>query len=128
MMEFYGRRMELQRFSRLPLAPKKVEAVAINASEDSVGYFENAAGKSVAAYWSEKGALTNINSILGSQWSDTQATGINAAGDVSGYGIVNGRYESFLLLKELAAAVDTAGYLVDSPLQHIIAASTIRAQ
>ena len=28
--------------------------MAINASEDSVGYFENAAGKSVAAYWSEK--------------------------------------------------------------------------
>jgi hypothetical protein len=62
---------------------------AINASGESVGYSLTASGEE-AVLWSSLGIATNLGAVLGSDWSDTQAVGINAVGDIVGYGEYNG--------------------------------------
>jgi hypothetical protein len=61
-------------------------AVAINASEHSVGYSKTASGGTEAVLWGPKGAATDLGAVLGSAWSDTEAVGINNLGDIIGYG------------------------------------------
>jgi hypothetical protein len=54
--------------------------------------------------------MTNIGGVLGSDWSDTKANGIDALGDITGTGKLNRVYEAFLLLRTNTPAVDTTGH------------------
>ena len=90
----------------------KAEAVNINSDGDTVGYYDNASNTGFAAYWNSAGKLTNLANILGSGWSDTNATGVDNVGDISGYGMLNGLDELFILVRTVAAP---SGYHVEIP-------------
>jgi probable HAF family extracellular repeat protein len=83
-------------------------ALAINDKGQSVGYADNAGGGTEAVLWQPSGKATNLGSILGSDWSNTKAVGINDLGDTIGYGdyhavSVSGTF-SFLLTPSTSAA------------------------
>jgi hypothetical protein len=81
-------------------------ANAINNNGKSVGYactivVSGNCTAYEAVLWQPSGKATNLSVILGSDWSNTQAVGINDAGDIVGFGAYNngtlkGTY-SFLL-------------------------------
>ena len=80
------------------------DAVAINASGHSVGYVETTSGDE-AVLWQPSGKATNLDGLLGPDWSNTQAVAINNAGDILGYGeYQGGQYPpgeyGFLLTKD----------------------------
>jgi hypothetical protein len=89
-------------------------ALAINNSGRSVGYACTAVsgGECVdteAVLWQSTGKATNLGALLGSDWSDTEAVGINDLGDIIGYGdynngTLNGTY-GFLLTPSAGAAI-----------------------
>jgi probable HAF family extracellular repeat protein len=87
--------------------PDLAQAVvsAINNAGESVGYFAADNG-SDAALWSPTGTVTNLNRILGSGWSDTEATGINNAGDIIGHGDYQDAQAAFLLMHVRGASSD----------------------
>ena len=80
-------------------------AVAINASEQSVGYADIPGGGTEAVLWQPSGKATNLgaSAILGSAWSNTQATGINNNGDIIGFGDYKGEIQGFLLTPAAAS-------------------------
>ncbi len=61
-------------------------ALALNNAGHSVGYADIAGGGSEAVLWQEGGTATNLGAILGSDWTNTEAVGINNVGDIVGYG------------------------------------------
>jgi hypothetical protein len=61
-------------------------ALAINNSAQSVGYADIAGGGTEAVLWGPLGHVTNLEKFLGPDWSNTEAVGINNAGDIIGYG------------------------------------------
>ena len=84
-------------------------ALAINDSGQSVGYADIAGGGTEAVLWQPSGKATNLGALLGSDWSNTEAVGINNLGDIVGYGhynngTVSGTY-GFLLTPAAATAV-----------------------
>ncbi len=81
--------------------PGTGNAVALDINSNGAGcgyYIDSTSGLSVAAYWSAKGVvLTNLATILGSSWSNTQAVGIGNNAYIVENGTVNGAQQSFLL-------------------------------
>jgi len=76
-------------------------ALALNDKGQSVGYADIAGGGREAVLWQPSGKATNLGKLLGPDWSDTEAVGINDLGDIIGYGhyakgTVSGTF-SFLL-------------------------------
>jgi hypothetical protein len=61
-------------------------ALAMNDKGQSVGYADVAGGGTEAVLWQLSGKATNLGAILGADWSDTRAVGINSVGDIVGYG------------------------------------------
>jgi probable HAF family extracellular repeat protein len=61
-------------------------AFALNDKGQSVGYADIAGGGTEAVLWQVGGKATNLGKLLGSDWSNTEAVGINNLGDIAGYG------------------------------------------
>jgi hypothetical protein len=81
-------------------------ALALNNKGQSVGYYDGGPGATVAALWSATGAVTDLDNILGSAWSNTEATGINNAGDIIGQGDDDNGAGFFLLMHVPSAMSD----------------------
>ena len=84
-------------------------ALAINNSGQSVGYADIAGGGKEAVLWQPSGKARNLGVLLGSDWTNTEAVGINNVGDIVGYGLYNngtvsGTY-GFLLTPSAGTAV-----------------------
>ena len=84
-------------------------ALALNDKGQSVGYADIAGGGTEAVLWQASGKATNLGALLGPDWSNTEAVGINNLGDIAGYGhynngTVSGTY-GFLLTPSATAAV-----------------------
>jgi hypothetical protein len=88
-------------------------ALALNNSGRSVGFSDTATG-SDAVLWSPSGKATDLGAVLGPAWSDTQAVGINNAGDIVGTGAFNGGTFGFLLTPHGANAWALASVSVAS--------------
>jgi probable HAF family extracellular repeat protein len=85
------------------------QALAINNSGHSVGYADIAGGKTEAVLWQPSGKATNLGNLLGIDWTNTKAVGINDVGDIVGYGqynngTLNGTF-GFLLTPSASTAV-----------------------
>jgi len=90
----------------------QAQAQAINDSGEVVGYYYNG-GTNEAALWSPTGKLRELDKILGPAWTDTDATGINNAGDIVGIGKYHrGNFESFLLMPVGGASSDRYNVIV----------------
>ena len=89
-------------------------ALAINDSGRSVGYActsvsDGACVDTEAVLWQSTGKATNLGGLLGPDWTNTEALGINDLGDIIGYGdynngTLNGTY-GFLLTPSAGAAI-----------------------
>ncbi len=72
-------------------------ADAINASEQVVGSAQTASGATHAFLW-QNGAMLDLNALISDpSWVLTEATAINHAGEIVGYGLHNGQTRAFLL-------------------------------
>jgi len=84
-------------------------ALAINNSGQSVGYADIAGGGTEAVLWQPSGKAMNLGAVLGSDWTKTEAVGINDVGDIVGYGNFNNGTNSgtfgFLLTPSAGTAV-----------------------
>jgi hypothetical protein len=85
----------------------------MNDKGQSVGYADVAGGGTEAVLWQASGKATNLDSILGADWSDTRAVGINGLGDIIGYGhyqtvSVSGTFSFLLTPSGAATAVSAA--------------------
>ncbi len=89
------------------------QALDLNNSGYSVGFVATPTGNE-ATLWSPKGTEIDLNRILGPAWWNTEATGINNAGDIvgNGYG-PGGGMTSFLLMH--AGGATSEHYSVKSP-------------
>ncbi len=58
--------------------------LAVNSKGQSVGYAEIPGGGTEAVLWQASGKATNLGRLLGSDWSNTEAVGINNVGDIVG--------------------------------------------
>jgi hypothetical protein len=65
------------------------QALAMNNSGKSVGFADIAGGGKEAVLWQPSGKPTNLGGLLGSDWTNTEAVGINNVGDIVGYGLFN---------------------------------------
>jgi hypothetical protein len=74
-------------------------------------------------YWGARGHATNLNTILGSAWTDTVAYN---AGDIVGTGNYNGLMEAFELIRVKAAGAWTSTHYVESH-DNVLAASAVHA-
>ncbi len=81
-------------------------ANAINNAGQSVGVSQTASGDYEAVLWSPKGTARDLDNILGSAWSNTQAVGINGYGDIIGLGDYQGQIQAFLLMHVSGASSD----------------------
>jgi hypothetical protein len=86
-------------------------ALAINDDGKSLGYADIEGGGTEAVLWQPSGKATNLGALLGSDWTDTEAVGINDLGDIVGYGdyqngTVSGIY-GFLLTPSDGTGVST---------------------
>ena len=84
-------------------------ALALNEKGQSVGYADIAGGGTEAVLWQASGKATNLGALLGPDWSNTEAVGINNLGDIIGHGdyqngTVSGTY-GFLVTPSAATAV-----------------------
>ncbi len=69
--------------------------------------------------------MTDLGAILGSAWSNTEATYINNAGDILGNGLDHNIQSAFeLLWVPNAGATDSGRYIAESP-HNVLAASAI---
>ncbi len=68
------------------------EALALGGNGMIVGF-----SGAEAALWNAQGHVTDLGAILGSGWSDTEATAINASDQIVGFGFHNGVVQGFLL-------------------------------
>ena len=75
-------------------------ATAISGPGVIVGWSQTHAGTQ-ASVWYPNGHLRNLNALIpsGSGWMLVQAFGVNAGGQITGYGIHNGRTHAFLLTR-----------------------------
>jgi len=81
---------------------------AINASRYSVGFTVTAGGGVEAVLWSPSGTATNLAAVLGPQWTNTGAVGINEQGDIVGSGVYDGGGYGFLLTPVSASPLSAA--------------------
>ncbi len=100
------------------------EALSINKAGAAVGYVEDSANVTTAMYWGPRGHAASLNTILGSAWTDTVATGINNAGDIVGTGNYNGLMEAFELIPVKAAGAMDSTHYVESH-HNVLAASAV---
>ena len=56
-----------------------------------------------AMLWSPTGSPTDLAAILGQNWSHTEATEIDASGDIVGHGYYERKFASFLLMNSGSA-------------------------
>ncbi len=101
-------------------------ALALNNLNETVGYC-NVGGEDVATKWTSAGAAINLNRILGSAWTNTEAAGINNAGDICGTGTDNGIQSAFELLWVPKAGAADGGTYVNPANHGALAASAIHA-
>lgn len=76
------------------------EAKDVNDAGLAVGNLQTIAGSpAVASLWNPDGSVLDLNSLLpgGSGWTLRSAEGINASGDIVGYGAFNGATRAFKL-------------------------------
>ncbi len=103
------------------------EDVAINYKGQSVGC---AGGQAVL--WSAAGVETDLVPLLGSPapgWLDTEALGINNAGDIFGSGeLNNGNSEAWELIWHPATSADTTGHYTAVEHHNILAASAFHTK
>ncbi|NPV45939.1 MAG: DUF3466 family protein [Armatimonadetes bacterium] len=78
------------------------EGLGINSEGTIVGRSKQADGKYRAFIWDETNGLRNLNDLVdpGSGWTLIRATRINDAGQITGFGIVNGEQHAYLLIPE----------------------------
>jgi probable HAF family extracellular repeat protein/autotransporter-associated beta strand protein len=82
----------------VPAGEQNSYANAINASGIIVGTADDADGNYIAFIYEDQ-TMTNLNGLISpsSGWTLESAEGINAAGDIVGYGLINGNENAFLL-------------------------------
>lgn len=85
---------------RLPVLPETLGgvAVSINDHDQVVGYSTGAITHAVL--WTENAGVQDLNQLIGnnnSQWTLLMAGAINNAGQIIGYGVINGENHAFLL-------------------------------
>ncbi len=85
------------------------QAYAINDAGWSVGF-----SGADAMLWSPSGKATDLDAVLGSAWSDTDAVGINDSGDIIGYGDYDGGVYGFLLTPATTPALAAAFLSADA--------------
>ena len=85
-------------------------ATAISGPGVIVGWSQTHAGTQ-ASVWYPNGHLRNLNALIpsGSGWMLQQAFGVNAGGQITGYGIHNGRTHAFLLTRTARPLAPAAG-------------------
>ncbi len=72
-------------------------ADAINASEQVVGWANTASG-AMHAFLSQNGSMIDLNTLISDpSWTLIEATAINDAGQIVGWGILNGQVRGYLL-------------------------------
>jgi probable HAF family extracellular repeat protein len=73
--------------------------LGINAKQEVVGRLDLAGGTTSAFYWSRGTGMVDLNSLLdpASGWRLLSATGINNSGQITGFGIREGRVRGFVL-------------------------------
>ena len=73
-------------------------ALGVNDSGDVVGFSNTGAGGNHAFLY-RNGLMIDLNSLIdpGSGWTLDSANGINAAGQITGYGEINGQVHAFVL-------------------------------
>ncbi|MBT4821659.1 MAG: cadherin-like domain-containing protein, partial [Lentisphaerae bacterium] len=73
-------------------------ALGVNAGEKVVGWAEDTQGNKVAMLWDRYGGV-NLNTMIDSSsgWTLETATAINDAGQITGYGLHQGRKQAFVL-------------------------------
>jgi hypothetical protein len=99
------------------------EALAINATKYTVGFFDGNSG-TVAALWNPEGGVTNLDAILGSGWTDTVATGIANDRSIVGHGDLNGSAAAFELIWTPAGVPEaSAGHYAD--VRHSVSGALI---
>jgi probable HAF family extracellular repeat protein len=71
----------------------------INDSNQIVGFSNTATSASDAILWTQKGGMKDLNSLIppNSGWALVLANSINNAGQITGYGTINGANHAFLL-------------------------------
>ena len=110
---------------KLPGIAAEVFPNAINDRDAVVGdEYDGSNNQYVAVRWSKTGKVMDLQTILGSGWSDTQATGINDAGDICGNGIYNGVGLAWELLWVPSSAPD-GGYYVNAGSHSILHAPIV---
>ncbi len=102
------------------------EAMAINKTGASVGYCYGSFGYA-ATHWSATGKVLDLQTILGPGWTTTQATGINDAGDICGYGVDNGVHSAWELLCVSKAGSTDNGSYVNAASHDVLTASAVHA-
>jgi probable HAF family extracellular repeat protein len=80
------------------LGGSNMEAVAINATGQVVGYGTTAAGADHAWLWQSSTGMTDLNTLIppNSGWVLTEAYGINNNQQIVGQGTINGQSHAFL--------------------------------
>jgi hypothetical protein len=80
------------------------EALAINGPGQIVGFSDTANGMDAVLWDASTGVGADLAGILGSDWTNTQATGINDVGDIVGFGTFMGSgTEGFLMIPTASA-------------------------
>jgi probable HAF family extracellular repeat protein len=71
----------------------------INDSNQIVGFSSTATSASDATIWTQKGGMQDLNNLIppNSGWVLVLANSINNAGQITGYGTINGEDHAFLL-------------------------------
>lgn len=98
---------------------------ALNDRGQVVGFSQTASGVEHAFLW-ENGTLTDLNSLLpaNSGWELLGAQFINNAGQVAGYGLLNGQHSRFLLNTRSAnqppVAIPGADQTLECPAQVVL--------
>ncbi len=74
-------------------------AFAINDSSEVVGYGNLSNNAAHAMIWTSAGGMKDLNSLIpaSSGWVLINANAINNLGQITGYGLINGRNHAFLL-------------------------------
>ena len=97
---------------------------AMNDRGICVGSCENA-NETIATRWNANGTAINLGKVLGPDWSQTVAYGINNADDIIGSGDYNGTFSAFELLWVPKAGSADNGSYVNASSPNALAASAV---
>lgn len=112
-----GKPTELSR-----LGHQESEVSGININGDSVGECFGRNGTGIPVYWDSAGNATNLQSILGSEWTDAYPTGIDNNGDIIGDGFFDGNQSElagFILHNSLSGTATRINEPISSHLHEM---------